>query len=132
MQLRELLEAIRSDVLFYPESDAVEISAPIVEDNRQIAPGGLFVARRGPNTDAHRFIRAAVEQGAAAVIGERPPDQVDCPVPYAQVRDAQQAIGPLAAAYYGYPSRQMTVIGVTGTDGKTTTTNLIFSILKTA
>ncbi len=110
----------------------VEISAPVAEDHRLIQAGGLFVARRGRSFDSHELIAAAIEAGAVAVVGERPREAVHCPVPYAQVENAQQVIGELAAAYYGHPSRQLTVIGVTGTDGKTTTTTLIFSILKAA
>lgn len=131
MQLQELLVSIRNHLLSRPDAD-VPISAPVVEDSRTVQPRGVFVARKGPNTDSHDLIGDAVRQGAAAVIGERSPDQVACSVPYAQVDDAQQAIGWLAAAYYGYPSRDLVVVGVTGTDGKTTTTNLIFSILKAA
>src|SRR6185295_19197812 len=66
------------------------------------------------------------------VVGERRPEDVDCFVPYAQVNDGQKVVGPMASAYYGFPSRQLTVVGVTGTDGKTTTTNLIFNILQAA
>ncbi|MEP7285590.1 MAG: UDP-N-acetylmuramoyl-L-alanyl-D-glutamate--2,6-diaminopimelate ligase [Chloroflexota bacterium] len=131
MRLQQLLDSI-ADTLKARPTDDVEITSPVAEDNRDVKPGGVFVARKGPQFDAHDLIGAAVTQGAVAVIGERSPDQVVCSVPYAQVMDAQQALGPLAAAYYGYPSRQLMVIGVTGTDGKTTTTNLIFNILKAA
>jgi UDP-N-acetylmuramoyl-L-alanyl-D-glutamate--2,6-diaminopimelate ligase len=129
VRFKDLLDAVANDLRSRPTAD-IEITAPISEDSRSIVPGSVFVARKGLNTDSHDLIPGAVEKGAIAVIGERPPDSVDCPVPYAQVSDAQQSIGRLAAAYYGYPSRQLVVIGITGTDGKTTTTNLIFSILK--
>src|SRR5258708_38520483 len=129
MYFQRLLDAIQ--VLARPVAD-VDITAPISEDSRDVKPGGVFVARKGPHTDSHDLIGVAIAQGAVAVVGERAPESVNCSVPYAQVADAQQAIGPLASAYYGYPSRQLIVIGVTGTDGKTTTTNLIFSILKAA
>ncbi len=131
VQFSQLLDAIRADLLRAPGGDAA-VTAPVAEDSRAIKPGGVFVARKGPNTDSHDLIGDAVTRGAAAVVGERRPEQVDCPVPYAQVKNGQMVVGPLAAAFYGYPSRQLTVVGVTGTDGKTTTTNLIFSILEAA
>ncbi len=130
MRLSSLLDAL-PDLLHRPDQD-VEISAPISEDSRTVQSGGLFVARRGLNADSHDLIAEAVANGALAVVGERPPDQVVCSVPYAQVPNAQQALGYLAAAYYGFPAQQLTVIGVTGTDGKTTTTSLIYSILRAA
>ncbi len=131
MRFQQLLDAVASDLLVRPAAD-VEVTAPVTEDSRTVAPGGLFVARQGQSIDSHALIGDAVARGAAAVVGERPPEQVKCPVPYAQVKDGQMAIGPLASAYYGYPSRRLIVVGVTGTDGKTTTTTLIFSILKAA
>ncbi len=130
MRFSELLKHA-PDLLQRPEADA-EISAPISEDSRSIERGGLFVARRGLKVDSHAFIEAAIANGAAAVVGERPPQEVHCSVPYAQVADAQQVIGYLAAAYYGFPSHALTLIGVTGTDGKTTTTSLIYNMLKCA
>jgi UDP-N-acetylmuramoyl-L-alanyl-D-glutamate--2,6-diaminopimelate ligase len=131
MRFHQLLEAVGADLRARPAQDT-DVTAPISEDTREIQAGGLFVARKGLNADAHDLIGEAVARGAVAVVGERPPGQVNCPVPYAQVASAQQAIGLLSAAYHGYPSRRLTVIGVTGTDGKTTTTNLIFNILKAA
>ena len=129
MRFYQLLEAT---YLQARQAQYAEVSAPVSEDTRDLKPGGVFVARKGQNADAHDLIGEAVARGAVAVVGERQPDQVKSPVPYAQVADAQKAIGPLSAAYYGYPSRRLTVIGVTGTDGKTTTTNLIFNILMAA
>jgi len=129
VSFQQLLDAVQP--LYRPTTDT-DITAPISEDSRMVAPGGVFIARKGATIDSHNLISAAVVRGAAAVVGERPPEQVACSVPYAQVADAQHATGPLAAAYYGYPSRQLVIVGVTGTDGKTTTTNLIFNILKAA
>jgi len=130
MLFSELLAAW-PDVIAGPNRDA-PISAPITENAAHVQPGGVFLARRGASVDGHDLIGEAVARGAAAVIGERPPDVVACPVPYAQVLDGRAALGPLASAYYGHPSHQLTVIGVTGTDGKTTTATLIHSILRAA
>ncbi len=106
------------------------ITAPIVEDNRAVQPGGIFVARQGLSLDGHRFIPDAIQRGAAAIVGEQP--LINGAVPYVQVRNAQEATGLLAAAYHDYPSRHLTIVGVTGTDGKTTTSTLIHSILQAA
>ncbi len=106
------------------------ITAPVVETDRDLSTGGLFVARKGLSVDGHDFIPRAIENGATAVVGEQEISGLS--VPYVQVRDAQAAMGLLAAAYYDFPSRKLAVVGVTGTDGKTTTCHLIHSILKAA
>lgn len=108
----------------------IPITAPIAESTSAVQRGGIFVARKGRSADGHDFIPQAIANGAVAVVGEKPIDHLS--VPYAQVRNSQSAIGILSAAYYDFPSRKMIVIGVTGTDGKTTTTTLIHSILKHA
>lgn len=130
MLFSELLAAWPG-VIARPDRDA-RIAAPITENAAYIQPGGVFLARRGASVDGHDLIAEAVARGAAAVVGERPPDAVACSVPYAQVPDGRAALGPLASAYYGHPSHRLVVIGVTGTDGKTTTAMLLHSILKAA
>jgi len=103
----------------------------VVADSRQVKPGNLFVAVAGGSADGHRFITDALRGGAAAVVGTRP-DTHDLPVPYIQVDDSRRLLAHLAAGFYDFPARKLTVIGVTGTDGKTTTSNLIYHILKSS
>ncbi|MBN1178747.1 MAG: UDP-N-acetylmuramoyl-L-alanyl-D-glutamate--2,6-diaminopimelate ligase [Anaerolineae bacterium] len=107
----------------------------IVVDSRQVRPGDLFVAIPGVSVDGHTFIPKALEEGAVAVVGERPPQALPAHLPwgsftYVQVRDAREAWAWLCTAWEGFPSRQMTLVGVTGTDGKTTTSTLIHAILQ--
>jgi UDP-N-acetylmuramoyl-L-alanyl-D-glutamate--2,6-diaminopimelate ligase len=112
----------------------------ITADSRLVVPGALFVAYRGVGVDGHRFIHDAVARGAAAVVGERPAAELwagewsigGSPTPYIQVPDGRAAVGWLNAAWYGHPSRSMPLVGITGTDGKTTTANLLYSILQVA
>ncbi len=102
----------------------------ISSDSRCVQPGHLFVACTGDTFDAHVFIPDAVMSGATVIIGEQPATEIHAPVPYLRVRNGREALAWLSAAWYDFPARQLTVIGVTGTDGKTTTTNLLYHILK--
>jgi len=139
MRLSRLLEALPAVRGHF--GDDVDVHG-IVADSRQVGPGSLFVAIPGVSVDGHRFIGDAVSAGAVAVVGERPPRELSIcsggrslPVDafaYVRVPDAREAWGWLCAAWHGFPSRQMVLVGVTGTDGKTTTVNFIYAILRAA
>jgi UDP-N-acetylmuramoyl-L-alanyl-D-glutamate--2,6-diaminopimelate ligase len=107
----------------------VQISG-IALDNRLVKQGNLFVAMKGSNADGHDFILNAIQRGAAAVVGDKPMAALS--VPYIQVENSRQSLTWLASKFYNNPARRLTVIGVTGTDGKTTTCNLIHQILLAA
>lgn len=104
----------------------VEIN-DIAINSRTVKTGNLFVAMRGRDADGHNYIQKAIDNGASAVIGDR--ELSGFSVPYIRLKNARHALTWLAAAFHGFPSRKLTVVGVTGTDGKTTTSNLLYKIL---
>ena len=121
---------IRADDALRAEA-AVGAVSGIAYDSRTVTAGQVFVALKGLHADGTSFARQAIERGAAAVVSEEAaPDGVH--VPWAIVEDARLAIAVLAAAFYRDPSREMRVIGITGTNGKTTTAFLLASIFDAA
>jgi UDP-N-acetylmuramoyl-L-alanyl-D-glutamate--2,6-diaminopimelate ligase len=109
----------------------------LTADSRQVAPKTLFVALRGVQTDGHHFLGDALDRGATVLVAEEFPialqeraQQAGCTV--VQVSNSRQAFGLLASAYYGHPGRHLRLIGITGTNGKTTTSYIIESILQAA
>jgi UDP-N-acetylmuramoyl-L-alanyl-D-glutamate--2,6-diaminopimelate ligase len=103
-----------------------EVSA-IVLDSRAVVPGSLYCCVPGQHVDGHRFAPDAVAAGAVALLCERP---LALSVPQVVVTSVRQAMGPLAAAFHGHPSRRLRAVGVTGTNGKTTTTHLLAAIFE--
>jgi len=126
MKLKHILENIPVQELHAPEE--LEIS-DICYDSRQAGTGTMFAAIRGFETDGHRYISAAVKNGASLILCEEAPE---AQVPYVLVKDSRRAMALASANFFGRPAEQLTVIGVTGTNGKTTTTNLIRSLLMQA
>jgi len=111
-----------------PNAGATEITG-IAYDSRAVAPGDLFVALPGVHVDGHRYIEAAVARGASAVLCQYPPGG-NPPVPHLLVSDTRAAMADVAARFYGDPSERLNVVGVTGTDGKTTTSFLLHAVLQ--
>lgn len=128
MQLRDLADAVEAPTGAPPDLDVTAIT----HNAGWVRPGTAYVAIRGARVDGHAFVEAAVAAGAVAVIGEGMPDGVPCPVPYLTVVSARAALADGAAALAGHPSRSLSVVGVTGTDGKTTTSWLTRHLLRAA
>ncbi len=102
-------------------------------DSRQAVPGSLFIAVKGHAGDGHKFIGQAIEKGAAAVIyedGAAACDASDGAVTYIRTADSRHAVAMAAAAFYGHPSEELTLVGITGTNGKTTTVTLLYNLFK--
>ncbi|CAN5468345.1 UDP-N-acetylmuramoyl-L-alanyl-D-glutamate--2,6-diaminopimelate ligase [soil metagenome] len=115
----------RSPSVLTPPGDAGDIEVSYVTHQADwVQPGDVFVAIAGARFDGHQFIGEAVKRGAVAVLGHGMPSGIECPVPYVQVPNVRAALADAAAALAGDPSASMTVIGITGTDGKTTTSCL--------
>lgn len=103
----------------------------IAYDSRRVSPGSVFVAIRGMKQDGNRFVGDAISRGAVGIISEAPRPS-DCSVAWLRVPDARLALAQAAAAFYHHPSRDMKLIGVTGTNGKTTTTYLLTAMFRSA
>ena len=127
MRLNELLKNV--EVINTFGNAEVEITGVNI-DSRRIEKGHLFVAIPGTVTDGHKFIPKAIELGAAAVLCEKVPEEQNPGVTYIQVASTEDAVGKVATLFYGDPSRKLKLVGVTGTNGKTTIATLLYNMFR--
>ena len=123
-QLNELLVNVRvlNNIEHNPEVTALEY------DSRKVAPGHCFFAVVGTASDGHNYIHSAIEKGAVAIVCQRLPESLSEGVAYIVVEDTNTAMAAMAAAYYDNPSKELKLVGVTGTNGKTTTATLLYDM----
>ena len=127
MQLKELIQGL--DITATVGDVATEITGVDI-DSRRTAAGHLFVALRGTQADGHKFIPKAVEQGAAAVLCETMPEEKADGVVYIAVPSTEDVVGTVATRFWGDPSRRLRLVGVTGTNGKTTIATLLYNMFR--
>lgn len=127
MRLNELLKNVKPLAII--GADDIDISGVNI-DSRKIKDGHLFVAMKGTQVDGHKFIGKAIEQGAKAVLLEDMPEEKVDGVTYVQVASTEDAVGPVATLFYGDPSRRLKLVGVTGTNGKTTIATLLYNMFR--
>lgn len=127
MKLEELISRIRTEQII---GDITTEITGVNSDSRAIASGHLFIAVRGTQTDGHNYISKAIEQGASAVLCETLPEALQEGVCYIQTADTEEATGIVATTLYGDPTSKLQLIGVTGTNGKTTIATLLYNMFR--
>ena len=127
MRLSEILKNVKP--LTIAGDVEVEITGVKI-DSRQVSAGSLFVAVKGTQVDGHQFIAKAVELGASAVLCEDLPEQLADGVTFVQVASTEEAVGPVATLFYGDPTSKLKLVGVTGTNGKTTIATLLYNMFR--
>lgn len=128
MRLNDLLREIQYTRLVLPK-DEVEVNSVNI-DSRLVQDGGMFIAIKGTQADGHAYIPAAEEKGATAIVCENIPEKQNPNVAYIVVPDAQAVAGKLATTFYGNPSQKLRLVGVTGTNGKTTIATLLYELFR--
>ena len=127
MTLKDLLSSMKPKAVIGNED--IDITGVNI-DSRRIGKGHLFVAMVGTQVDGHQFISKAIAQGAAAILCERLPEETSEGVTYVQVDSTEDAVGKVATLFYGDPSRHLKLVGVTGTNGKTTIATLLYNMFR--
>lgn len=128
MKLKDILKGIECRLQGSADVEVKDLQF----DSRKVTDGTLFVAQVGTKVDGHDFIAKAVASGAVAVLCQRIPEEVSDGVTYIVVDNSDRALGEAAANYYGHPSRQLKLVGITGTNGKTTTVTLLHRMFRMA
>lgn len=100
-------------------------------DSRKVEAGSVFVAQRGVHVDGHKYISKAIDLGATVIVCEELPQELPAGVTFIKVKDSNQVLGELAAAFYNFPSKKMKVVGITGTNGKTSIATLLHKLFRT-
>lgn len=127
MKLNELIKAIQPTQVV--GASDIEITGVNI-DSRQVAAGHLFMAMRGTQTDGHTYIPVAIEKGAVAVLCEEMPEEPVAGITYIQVADSEEAVGKVATTFFGNPTTKLKLVGVTGTNGKTTIATLLYDTFR--
>ena len=127
MLLADLIKDVRVEEIV---GDVQCRIADVHIDSRRITEGNLFVAMRGTQVDGHKYIQCAVEKGAAAIVCEKFPENLIEGVTYVRVPNSEEAVGPIATAFNDYPTDKVRLIGVTGTNGKTTIATLLYNMFR--
>lgn len=130
MELQALLSNILSeDIVEILGREDIDVTG-ITSDSRKVTQGYAFIALKGVQTDGHEFIDKAIELGAKVIVFEEDINKSDLSVTYIKVKDSADAIGKIASAWYGNPSQKLNLVGVTGTNGKTTTATLLYNVFR--
>lgn len=113
--------------------ESIDIQS-VTDDSREVKPGALFVAVKGVHVDGHKYIDKAIEKGAVAIIAEEGNEYkvvgtYDDSIVFAYVQSSHEALGVLASAWYGHPSTKLKLVGITGTNGKTTAATLLYKLM---
>ncbi|MDR2423355.1 MAG: UDP-N-acetylmuramoyl-L-alanyl-D-glutamate--2,6-diaminopimelate ligase [Prevotellaceae bacterium] len=127
MNLKELLNGI--EFIEIKGNDNIEV-AELSFDSRTTGKNNLFFAVHGEKTDGHNFIDSAIDNGAVAIVCEQFPETLNTKICYVRVKSAGQAMGKIASIFYGEPSKKLKLVGITGTNGKTTTATLLYRLFK--
>ncbi|MBQ5705740.1 MAG: UDP-N-acetylmuramoyl-L-alanyl-D-glutamate--2,6-diaminopimelate ligase, partial [Bacteroidaceae bacterium] len=128
MRLNSLTRDIQFIQLILPKNETDITGINI--DSRQVKKGDMFIAMRGTQVDGHKYIATAEEQGAAAIVCETLPEHINPEVAYLKVADSQAVAGKLATTFYGDPTQKLKLVGVTGTNGKTTIATLLYELFR--
>ena len=128
MRLSELIKNIQYSRIVLPKEEPDVTGVNI--DSRQVQQGDMFIAMRGTQVDGHQYIASAEEKGAVAIVCETMPQQLNPEIAYIQINNAQSVCGQLATTFYGNPTQKLKLVGVTGTNGKTTIATLLYELFR--